>query len=95
MDIHHDTSFRSILEGDSISSTFKSHICSCSSKGARLWLIIKPFICSFRITHFTFISMLRFRLSLIWPSTSNLFMCKCGHGLDAFGTHLTHSPFRG
>jgi hypothetical protein len=39
--------------------------------------------------------MLRFRLSLIWPSTSNLFMCKCGHGLDAFGTHLTHSPFRG
>jgi hypothetical protein len=35
MDIHHDTSFRSILEDDSISFTFKVHICFCSSKGVR------------------------------------------------------------
>jgi len=22
-------------------------------------------------------------------------MCECGHGLDAFGTHLGHCPFGG
>jgi hypothetical protein len=22
-------------------------------------------------------------------------MCECGHGLDAFGTHLDHCPFGG
>jgi len=32
MDIHHDTSFRSILEDDSISLTFRARICSCASK---------------------------------------------------------------
>jgi hypothetical protein len=36
MDFHHDTSFRSILEDDSISSTSKVYIHSCSNKGARL-----------------------------------------------------------
>jgi hypothetical protein len=33
MDIHHDTSLKSILGDDSIFSTSKAHICSCSSKG--------------------------------------------------------------
>jgi hypothetical protein len=27
MDIHHDTSFRSTLEDDSISLTFRAHVC--------------------------------------------------------------------
>jgi hypothetical protein len=49
MDIHHDTSFKSILEENSISWTFKACIHSCSSKGARLWLVAKPFIHSFCI----------------------------------------------
>ncbi len=56
MDTHHDTSFRSILEDDSISLASKACICSCLGKGARLWLIIRPFICSFHITHFIFTS---------------------------------------
>jgi len=37
MDIHHDTSFRAILEDDSISSTSKARIHSCLGKGA--WLL--------------------------------------------------------
>ncbi len=90
-----DTSFKSILENDSIFSTFRVHICSCSSKGAELWLITRPSICSFYITNLTFISTLHFCLDLIQPSTSNFFMCECGHKLDASSTHLTRCLFGG
>ncbi len=65
MDIHHNTSFRSILEDDFISLTSRAHIHFCSTKGVGLWLIIKSFIHSFRITHFTFTLMLHFYLGLI------------------------------
>jgi hypothetical protein len=65
MDIHHDTSLRSILEDDSISLASKAHICSCSGKGAGLWLIIKPSIHSFRIAHSTFTPVLHFHFGLI------------------------------
>ncbi len=41
MDVHHNTSFRSILEDDSISSTSRARICFCLGKKARLWLIVK------------------------------------------------------
>jgi len=95
MDIHHDTSFRSILEDDSISSTFKTHICNCSSKGVGLWLIVRPSICLFHIAHFTFTSMLHFCFSLIQPLAFSLFMCECEHGLDASSTHLTCYSFGG
>jgi hypothetical protein len=64
MDSHHDTSVRSILEDDSISSTFKARICSCLGKGAGLWLIVKSSIYSFCIAHSTFTLMLCFRLNL-------------------------------
>ncbi len=53
MDIHHDTSFRSILEDDSISSTSKARIHFCLSKGVGLWLIIKLAIYLF-VSHHTF-----------------------------------------
>jgi len=95
MDIHHDTSFKSILEDDSISSTSKVRIRSCLGKGARLWLVVRPSIYSFHITHFTFTLVLCFHLDLIQPSTSSLFTCECGHGLDTFSTHLTCCLFGG
>jgi len=95
IDFHHNTSLRFILEDDSISSTSKTCIRSCSSKGAGLWLVIMPCICSFYIAHFTFILMLCFHIGLIQPLASSLFTCECGHGLDAFGTHLVHCPFQG
>jgi len=95
MDSHYDTSFRSILKDDSISSTSIARIHFCSSKGARLWLVSTPSICSFRIAHSTFTSMLCFHLGLIQPSTSSLFTCECGHGLDAFGMHLIRCTFGG
>ncbi len=93
MYIHHGTSIRFILEDDSISLASRIRIRSCSGKGARLWLIIRPFIYSFRIAHSTFTSTLHFHLGLIWPSTSNFFTCECGHELDASSTHLVHCPF--
>ncbi len=93
MDIHHDTSLKSILEDDSISSTSKTRICYQSSKGVGLWLITRPCIHLFHIIHFTFTSMLCFCLDLILLSTSNIFTCECGYGLDGFGTHLTHCLF--
>jgi hypothetical protein len=43
-----------ILEDDSISSTSKARIHFCLGKGMGLWLIAKPYICSFHIAHFTF-----------------------------------------
>ncbi len=95
MDVHHDTSFRSILEDDSISSTSKARIRSCSSKGVRLWLIVRLSISSFHITHFTFTSTLCFCFGLIQPLASSILMCECGHWLDAFGMHLTCCPFGG
>ncbi len=54
-DIHHSAFLRFILEEDSISLTSKACICFCLCKGSRLWLIVRPSICSFHITHFTFI----------------------------------------
>jgi hypothetical protein len=93
MDILHDTSFRFILEDDSISLTSKA--CIHSSKGARLWLVARLFICSFHIAHSIFTSTLHFRLGLIQPSAFNFFTCECGHVLDTSSTHLTHCPFGG
>ncbi len=91
MDIHHNTSFKSILEDDSI---FPTCICFCLSKGARLWLIVRPPICSFRISHFTFTLTLHFHFNFIQLSTFNFLTCECGHGLDAFGRHLACCLFR-
>ncbi len=95
MDIHHDTSLGSILEDDSISSTFKTCIHSCLGKGVGLWLIVRPSIYSFHIAHSTFTSALHFHLGFIQLLTSNIFICECGHGLDASGTHLVCCPFGG
>jgi hypothetical protein len=95
MDIHHETSFRSILEDESISLASRSHICSCSSKGVGLWLVTRPSIHSFRIAHCTLTSMLHFRLNLIQPLASSLLTCKCGHELDASSMHLVRCSFGG
>jgi hypothetical protein len=65
MDIHHNKSFRSILEDDSISLASKAHIRFCSGKGARLRLIARPSIHLFRIAHFIFTLALHFHFSLI------------------------------
>jgi hypothetical protein len=65
MNIHHNISLESILEDDSISSTSKTHIRSCLSKGVGLWLVSRPFICSIHIAHSTFTSTLHFHLDLI------------------------------
>jgi hypothetical protein len=92
MNVHHDTSL-SILKDDSISSTSKTRIPPYSCKGPRLWLVVRPFICSFCIVCSTFTSVLCFRLNLIQPSPFSLFTCECGHGLDAFNTHLACCPF--
>jgi hypothetical protein len=92
-DIHHDISFMFILQDDSISSTSKPHICSYVGKGARLRLIVKPSIYSFCITHYILTLALHFCFGLIQPSASSLFMCECGHKLDAFGTNLIRCPF--
>jgi hypothetical protein len=88
MDIHHDTSFRSILEDDSISSTFRARIQFCSGKGVGLWLVVRPSICLFHITHIIFTLTLHFHLGLIQPLASSFLTCECGHRLDVFGTHL-------
>jgi hypothetical protein len=95
MDIHHDKSFRSILEDDSISLTSRAYIYFCSAKGVGLWLIIRPFIYLFHIAHFTFISTLHF--VSIWFNFQHLvfFMCEYTHGLNTFDTDLTSCLFGG
>jgi hypothetical protein len=89
MDIHHDSSLKCILEDDSISSASKAQICSYLSKGARLWLVVTPFIHLFYIAHYIFTLVLRFRFNLIQLLAFSLFTCECGHGLDSFDIHLT------
>jgi hypothetical protein len=81
MDIHRDTSFKSILEDGSISSSSRARIHFCSGKRARLWLVVKPFIGSFHIVYSTCTLALHFCLGLIQPSTFSLSTCECGHGL--------------
>jgi hypothetical protein len=88
MNIHHDTSLRSIFEDDSIFLASKACIHSCSSKGARLWLIARPSIYAFFIAHSTFTSTLCFRFGLIQPLASSLFTCEHEHDFNAFGMHL-------
>ncbi len=95
MDIYHDTFLRSIFEDDFISSTSKARIHSYLNNGVGLWLVVRPSIYSFQITHSTFISTLHFCLGLIQPSSSSFFTCECVHGLDEFGTHLARCPFGG
>jgi hypothetical protein len=90
MDIHHDTSLRSILKDDSNSSACGARICSCLGKGVGIWLVARLSIRSFHITHFIFTLVLHFHLGLIQPLTFSLFMCECEHELDAFGTHLVY-----
>jgi hypothetical protein len=79
--------------------TFTNFYFGCEPKVkvmiAGLWLVAMPFICSFCIAHFTYISMLSFHPSLIQPLASYFFTCECGHGLDAFGMHLVSLPFGG
>jgi hypothetical protein len=93
MDIHHDTSFKSILEDDSISWAFGTYIFFCLGKGVGLWLVVKPFIHLFHITHSTFTSALCFRLGLIKPLASSFFTCECAHGLDTSNMHLVRYLF--
>jgi hypothetical protein len=93
--MHHNTSFKSILEDGSISLTSRARIHFSLGKGARLWLVARPSIRPFHITHYTFTSTLHFCFGLIQPSTSSIFTCECGHKLDAFGTHLACCPFGG
>jgi hypothetical protein len=94
MDIHHDTSFKSILEDDSISLTTRPRIRSCSGKGVRLWLVVKP-IRAFHIAHSTFTSTLPFHFGLIQHLACSLLTCECGHELDASSMHLTCYLFKG
>jgi hypothetical protein len=65
MDIHHDTFHRSILEDNSISSIFKTHIHFVRTRGLNPWLIVMPSICLFHIAHFIFTSVVRFCFGLI------------------------------
>ncbi len=65
MEIHHDTSFRSILEDDSISLASKACIHFCLGKGIGLWLVVGSFIYSFQIAHSIFTSTLHFCFGLI------------------------------
>jgi hypothetical protein len=76
-------------------SSSTTHIYSCLGKEVGLWLIVRWYIHSFHITHFTFTSTLCFCLSLIQPSASSFFTCECGHGLNTSNTHLTSCLFRG
>jgi len=95
MDIHHDTSLRFIFEDDFVFLPFKACIHFSLGKRVRLWLVVRSFICSFRIAHSIFTLTLRFCFSLIQPSTYNIFTCECGHGLDTSGMHLTCCLFGG
>jgi hypothetical protein len=94
-DIHHDTSLKFILEDDFISSTSKARIRSYLSKGACLWLVVKPSIYSFCIAHFIFTSTLHFHMGLIQPSAFCFITCECEHRLDASSTHLICCTFGG
>jgi len=96
MDFHHDTSFRSILEDNPFLQHLKLAFVLVRTRGHDYgWLVIRPSIHPFCITHFTFTLVLRFHFGLIQPSTFNLLICEGGHGLDTFDMYLIHCPFGG
>jgi hypothetical protein len=95
MDIYHGTSLGLILEDDSISLESKAHIRSCLGKGTWLWLVVRPSIHLFCITHFIFTLALCFCLNLIQPLAFSLLTCECGQRFDAYDMHLAHCPFGG
>jgi hypothetical protein len=97
MDFHHDTSFKYILEDDSIFLASRTCFHSCSGKGAGLRFVIRPSICSFHMAHSTFTSVLHFCFGFgsIQPLAFSLFMSECEHRLDAFGMHVICCPFGG
>jgi hypothetical protein len=61
----------------------------------RLWLVVRLFVCLFRIAHFIFISTLYFCFGFIQPSASSLFTCECEHKLNVSSTHLVCCSFGG
>jgi hypothetical protein len=65
MEIHHNISFKSILEDEFISLASKACIRCYLGKGTRIWLIIRPSICSFRIA-------LHFHLNIMFLSQFDL-----------------------
>jgi hypothetical protein len=87
MDIHHNTSSKFILEDGSISLASKACIHSCSGKGVGLWLVVRPSICSFCITHFIFTSTLCFHLGLIQPLIFSFLTCECDQKVE----HIWHT----
>jgi hypothetical protein len=88
------TSFKSILEDDSISSTSKACIHSCSSKGRGYgWLLNHLLVCF--VSHILFSPSLCFHLGLIQPLSFSFLTCECGHGLHASNMHLTYCLFGG
>jgi hypothetical protein len=86
MDIHHDTSLRSILEADSISLASRTCICSCSSRGQGYgWLLGHLFVrfalhTLFSPQHCIFVSVWFSLRYLIIPCVS----------VDTSWTHLAH-----
>jgi len=85
MDIHHDTFVRSIFEDGSISLAFRACIHSCSGKGAWLWLVAKPSIHSFWITHL--LSPQHCIFILVWFSLRHLIFLHVN--VDTGWMHLT------
>jgi len=74
MDFRHDTSFRSILEDDSISLASRAHIYSCSGKGAGLWLLLSHLFVHF--TSHTLFSPQCYVFILVWFNPQHpIFSC--------------------
>jgi len=67
MDFHHNTSFRFILEDDSISSTSKARIRFCLGNEGKAMVGCYAIYLFVYITHFTFTSALYFHFGLISP----------------------------
>ncbi len=80
MNFHHDTSLRSILENDSISSSSRAHICSCSGKGNKAMVGCQA-IYLFILHHTLYFHLsIAFSLQFDQPSTSSTFTCEWDMG---------------
>jgi hypothetical protein len=64
----------------------------CLLKELIIWLVVRPFICSFHIAHSTFILMMGFHFGLIQLSASNPFTCECEYKLDVSSMHYLLGP---
>jgi hypothetical protein len=79
---------------DALLDIMWTHIHSCVSLGAGIWLLARPTIPSFHLLSAHFLTTLHTHLGLLHPIVVHISRCHYGHTIDDLGTHFFWCPWR-